>query len=648
MLDDDMEGNLLKAFQERESVLGPANQYLVQQEAEESKAAEAESDKMVHEWLKSQGMGDTVPAPADYDYARMLKDGVYPKAGDGGMPLPPKYWKPGKMIIGGVDIATGQRIESQVPAHDFHTGIAEHGDDNAAPVDLGEMWSMITQDDLAELSSRERRGLEAWMESHGVMIAAGPSQTRTDAPTGYYPKQNRPPTLDDLKQRGTDVWDVLAGALKGGVAQTLGLPGDVESLIRMLTGGEQVMPTTEDMEKKLPPVIPPTLSSLVTGGGQREANAAYGETAGEFIGLGKAPTAIAKGVVKGAKVLAPTAKEMTRKGIERVVDSTGARLNMVAYHGTPHNWSPEPNFPNGRPKLDNIGTGEGAQAYGWGFYSAETKGVASYYKGGDGYGIVKATDADGVIYSPHNSRQFGDFFVLESDEIPPKTLSGDEAYGFMRKRLGFEIASRRVLIKDPQTYWTITGTPVTPEKQAAAIVERNATAEKTIKRMELALGWLDDMQKRGRNLEVPGRDQQGNLFHLDIPDEIVGKMMLWDAPLSAQPENVKKAIKQIDTDNPGLFEQEFGGSSMQYDPTGEDLYLAMRKYFGNSYDTEHGYRFDGQKMASTTLKDHGVPGNKYLDGNSRRGSKGGTYNYVVWDQDVLDETAKRGIKKVIE
>lgn len=316
MLDDDMEGNLLKAFQERESALGPANQYLVQQEAEESKAAEMESDKMVHEWLKSQGMGDTVPAPADYDYARMLKDGVYPKAGDGGMPLPPKYWKPGKMIIGGVDIATGQRIESQVPAHDFQTGIAEHGDDNAAPVDLGEMWSMITQDDLAELSSRERRGLEAWMGSHGVMIAAGPSQTRTDAPTGYYPKQNRPPTLDDLKQRGTDVWDVLAGALKGGVAQTLGLPGDVESLIRMLTGGEQVMPTTEDMEKKLPPVIPPTLSSLVTGGGQREANAAYGETAGEFIGLGKVPVEAVKGVVKGAKVLDETAK----RGIKKVIE----------------------------------------------------------------------------------------------------------------------------------------------------------------------------------------------------------------------------------------------------------------------------------------------------------------------------------------
>jgi len=41
--------------------------------------------------------------------------------------------------------------------------------------------------------------------------------------------------------------DMLAGALRGTVAQSLGLPGDLESLVRLLTGGEQVLPTTEDI-----------------------------------------------------------------------------------------------------------------------------------------------------------------------------------------------------------------------------------------------------------------------------------------------------------------------------------------------------------------------------------------------------------------
>lgn len=309
--DDDLTPSLLQAFTDRHLSMAPSGQFLAEQEASDAQAKDAEQQTAARDWLRTQGLGDSVPSPNDYDYPRMLADGVFPsKDAAGRVPLPPQYWKPGRMLIGGRDIATGQRIASRVPLEDrILSGVEDDEPDD------GDGISTLTQDDIAELSSRERRAMESWMESHGVMIAAGPSQTRTDAPTGYYPKQNRPPTLDDLKQRGTDVWDTLAGALKGGVAQTLGLPGDVESLIRMLTGGEQVMPTTEDVEKKLPPVIPPTLSSLVTGGGQREANAAYGETAGEFIGLGKAPAVAvdaAKAAVKKAGTAAATIPDATK------------------------------------------------------------------------------------------------------------------------------------------------------------------------------------------------------------------------------------------------------------------------------------------------------------------------------------------------
>ena len=338
--DDDLTPSLLQAFTDRHLSMAPSGQFLAEQEASDAQAKDAERQTAARDWLRSQGLGDAIPSPADYDYGRMLDDGVYPsKDAAGRVPLPPQYWKPGRMLIGGRDIATGQRIASRVPLEDrILSGVEDDTPDD------GDGISTLTQDDIAELSARERRGLEAWMESHGVMIAAGPSQTRTDAPTGYYPRPNRPPTLDDLKQRGTDVWDVLAGALKGGVAQTLGLPGDVESLIRMLTGGEQVMPTTEDVEKKLPPVIPPTLSSLVTGGGQREANAAYGETAGEFIGLGKAPTAVARGVVKGAKVLTPTAKQMAERIAGKVGNSF--RNYVVPYENAPDNLM---GFPKDKP-----------------------------------------------------------------------------------------------------------------------------------------------------------------------------------------------------------------------------------------------------------------------------------------------------------
>ena len=200
--DDDLTPHLSQAFADRYLATSPSGRYLAEQEAADSATRDAEHQSAAHEWLRSQGLGDALPSPEDYDYPAMIRDSVFPtKDGAGRVPLPPKYWKPGRMIVGGVDLATGQRILSRTPLEDRVLGDAIEADEAGGP-DVGDALSTLHVDDLAELSTRERRSLEAWMESHGVMIAAGPSQTRTDAPTGYYPRPNRPPTLDDLKAKG--------------------------------------------------------------------------------------------------------------------------------------------------------------------------------------------------------------------------------------------------------------------------------------------------------------------------------------------------------------------------------------------------------------------------------------------------------------
>jgi hypothetical protein len=51
-------------------------------------------------------------------------------------------------------------------------------------------------------------------------------------------------------------------------------------------------------------------------------------------------------------------------------NATGGNRYAIAHHGTPHVFAPEPGFPHGRFRLDKMGTGEGAQAYGWGVYFA--------------------------------------------------------------------------------------------------------------------------------------------------------------------------------------------------------------------------------------------------------------------------------------
>jgi hypothetical protein len=86
--------------------------------------------------------------------------------------------------------------------------------------------------------------------------------------------------------------DTMAGLLKGSVAATLGLPGDVESLVRLLSGGKQVLPTTEDVQGMLPPVVP------AGGSKDRQHTADMAQQAGEFIPL--APVVAARKITGAA------------------------------------------------------------------------------------------------------------------------------------------------------------------------------------------------------------------------------------------------------------------------------------------------------------------------------------------------------------
>ena len=53
---------------------------------------------------------------------------------------------------------------------------------------------------------------------------------------------------------------------------------------------------------------------------------------------------------------------------------------FTAYHGTPHEFEPEPDAPYGRFRDTAIGSGEGAQAFGYGHYLAGNEGIAKGYQ----------------------------------------------------------------------------------------------------------------------------------------------------------------------------------------------------------------------------------------------------------------------------
>jgi N-acetylglutamate synthase-like GNAT family acetyltransferase len=140
-------------------------------------------------------------------------------------------------------------------------------------------------------------------------------------PPAEKPSQYPPVTVGDI---GLTVMDTLASLLKGATASTLGLPGDIESLVRLLTGGEQRLATTEDMTAKLPPVVP-------EGSDPRRKETEEGASkVGELFGVSPAPVKISKGAIKAVKAAVGSEKaiETTTELSKRLSTQFGARVTV--------------------------------------------------------------------------------------------------------------------------------------------------------------------------------------------------------------------------------------------------------------------------------------------------------------------------------
>jgi hypothetical protein len=270
-------------------------------------------------------------------------------------------------------------------------------------------------------------------------------------------------------------------------------------------------------------------------------------------------------------------------------------LNQSVFHGTPHVWAPEPGFPHGRPRLDKMGTGEGAAAFGWGWYSAENQGVAREYRD---------------ILSDST-----DFFTVDGEVQFKGPANGSD-----------------------------------PRQLAISVLAHGDTIEAVKERLEdndADPVWVKQFVAEGKKLEGKKveikTDTTGNLYSLDIPDSVLPRLLDWDKPLSEQTPEVRKALLKAmpelrdqaakqDREDADLL-AELLGEPAEINPNVQ-LPTTSAQDFYHSLVRKHG----GDKAASEYLASIGIVGNRYLDGGSRADGKG-TYNYVIWDQPTLDKVA---------
>ena len=340
--------------------------------------------------------------------------------------------------------------------------------------------------------------------------------------------------------------------------------------------------------------------------------------------------AAANAVRSGARGLLDTAKR-----VEVGPNSMGSLLGNVrlkpkgdkppkirAYQGTPHKFSAErlvrmpdgseqyivgspdvlpdipagaevlEDFPLGRMRMDKIGTGEGAQAYGYGMYAAEAEDVAKVYR--DQLSNMDTSAAQRVL-----DRFDGD--------VNKAILDTHGKFDRLEERFNtgaFEGAEKR--------YYD----------------QRQIQYNKIMQLEQLA---------------ETGQFPTGSMYEINInanPDDFLD----WDAPLSAQSERVQGAWdKFLGTKQAANMDRAAKGAlfekSGQYEnPTGRDFLGAYSEAAPHNPTDP----FDYKPKFSNILKRQGIPGIKYLDAGSR-GTADATRNFVVFDDRLINIVKRYGI-----
>ena len=119
----------------------------------------------------------------------------------------------------------------------------------------------------------------------------------------------------------------------------------------------------------------------------------------------------------------------------------------------------------------------------------------------------------------------------------------------------------------------------------------------------------------------------GQLYGVDIPDHAVARMLRWDRPISEQPENVKQAFEALKQD-PSIDADLRELLNNKPDLIGATLYRTLQQ--------NDAFKGDGNREASLLLAEYGVTGVEYYDGYNPDNNSG-PYNYVLWDQAVINE-----------
>jgi hypothetical protein len=364
------------------------------------------------------------------------------------------------------------------------------------------------------------------------------------------------------------------------------------------------------------------------------------------------------------------------------------KAGFKAYHGTPYRFE--------EFDLEKIGTGEGAQAYGYGLYFAGEPDVARGYRqtlARDKLVTPKGETFDSSSLQHLNTRaSFRHSLDLGPDEATRLAIQrGEEllpsANEQTRPMLESDLATLRRFrdeggLAEPTTtnlsglYRELTGANATElDYQKAEIIEQimiDGDVLGVIERQKdfdsyspEAFSWFKE------NIE-PTYEAPGALYQVDIqadPDALLD----WDTPIENQSPKVKKILEDAGLYDPKIQPQieELQAQAAELAQDRDPITNAIReekKWFATTNKIDElqrkanlgktglpirgrdlYYRLaseatgpNAQRKATAKAQELGFAGIKYFDANSRAAAEG-TKNYVIFDPRIIDISKQYGI-----
>jgi len=291
----------------------------------------------------------------------------------------------------------------------------------------------------------------------------------------------------------------------------------------------------------------------------------------------------------------------TREQLETIYALAHAPQYKRTWHGSGAEFT--------QPSTDFVNTGEGNQAFGWGFYSADTETVSTVYR--DVEKTKKTakpgtyTKGDRTIDTSQESAQaelLQEYFTV-GETVPSWGGKTDRVIALdMNPAVGLFEVTVESYNKDTKQYEGRRTHSTYPNQKNIDFI----------------------MQFRGWNRE----NSAAYLYELEIEDAAIETMLLWDEPMANQSAEIRRFAAEALQQSDSRLNPE--GSS-----TGGEFYRVASTIFG------------GQEGASKAMLEYGIKGVKYADGFTRNQEEQ-TFNYVVFDTNDVTVISRNGERMMLE